>query len=241
MQVIPAIDIREGRCVRLYQGDYGRETVYSEQPLRMAQRWVDLGASRLHVVDLDGARRGALANLDVVTSITSSCQAAVQMGGGIRTVETAKEVVSAGIDRVIIGTAAVEDPKLIEALYGEVGPELLVVSVDARDGYVAVRGWTENTRILASDLVQRMADTGVRRFMYTDVVRDGTLTEPNFDAIEALTTGSDLPIMAAGGISSVEHIVRLSRIGVEAAIIGTALYTGHIDLREAIAAVGDGS
>ncbi len=236
MEVIPAIDIRDGRCVRLYQGDYGRETVYSERPLDVARHWVELGAARLHVVDLDGARAGAPVNLGLVAEIASSVSAAVQLGGGIRSMESAEAAVSAGADRVMLGTAAVENPELVETLCRRLGVETVAVSVDARDGYVAVRGWTEGSGVLASDVVDRMVALGVQRLVHTDVARDGTLTEPNFEAVAALAARPGLHVLAAGGISQPEHLVRLARCNLEGAIVGKALYTGDIDLAEAIRA-----
>ncbi len=236
MEVIPAIDIRNGRCVRLYQGDYGRETVYSDLPLDVARRWVELGATRLHIVDLDGARAGAPVHLGLVAEIASSVSAAVQLGGGIRSVESAEAAVSAGADRVILGTAAVENPELVEALCSRLGVETVAVSIDARDGYVAVSGWTEGSGILASEVVDRMVALGVQRLVHTDVTRDGTLTEPNFEAVAALAAQPDLHVLAAGGISQPEHLVRLAGCNLEGAIVGKALYTGDIDLAEAIRA-----
>ena len=239
MEVIPAIDLRGGKCVRFYQGDYSRETVYSDEPVEVAARWVQEGAKRIHVVDLDGAKSGAPANLAVVSEIVSSGLAAVQFGGGIRTVDAAKAVISMGVDRVVVGTAAVEDPSLVRDICAELGPDALVVSVDARDGFVAVRGWTEGSEVHAADLVARMEGMGVGRFMYTDIARDGTLTEPNYHAIEALADGSASRLIVAGGISSVQHLLKLTDLRVEAAIVGTALYTGDIHLGAALEAIRD--
>ena len=237
MEVIPAIDVKDGRCVRLYQGDYGRETVFSDSPVDMAVHWVELGASRLHVVDLEAARTGDPVILGLVRQIADTVSVPVQLGGGIRTVETARKAIDAGADRVIIGTAAVEEPDILREVCAELGPDRVVVGVDARDGYVATRGWTETSRSPVSDLVERVEATGVRRIVYTDIARDGTLTEPNFGAIEGLAGATALRLIVAGGISSVEHLVALSRLGVEGAIVGTAIYTGDVDFREAVRAV----
>ena len=234
MDIIPAIDIRGGKCVRLYQGDYERETVFSDSPLDVAARWAELGASRLHVVDLDGAKSGMPTNLDLVGSIASSVTARVQYGGGVRTLATANRAVALGVDRVIIGTAAAEGPSLVQEACSNLGADAVVVSIDARDGYVGVEGWTRQTRIPAMELLQTITQIGVRRFVYTDVARDGTLSEPNFSAIEELATASELAMIVAGGISSVEHLVTLSRLGIEGAIVGKAIHTGDVDLREAI-------
>ena len=237
MEVIPAIDIKDGRCVRLYQGDYGRETVYSDSPLDVAFRWVAMGASRLHVVDLDGAKTGASVNLGLISDIASSVTVPVQLGGGIRTVEAAGQVISAGVSRVIIGTAAAEGEGFVKELCQEFGPDSVAVGVDARDGYVVTWGWTETSDITASEMVKRISAWGVLRFVYTDVTRDGTLTEPNFDAIDKLLGETDMKMIVAGGVASLDHLRRLSQLSVEGAIVGTAAYTGDIDLQEAIAAI----
>ena len=237
MEVIPAIDLRGGKCVRLYQGDYKRETVYSEDPVEVAARWVSQGATRLHIVDLDGARSGTPANLAAVKDIASSVSVPIQLGGGIRTIDTANAVMALEVERVMIGTAAVESPDLIRSLFEHLSSDQVVVSVDARDGFVAVKGWTRATEVLASDLISNMVENGVRRFMYTDIARDGTLTEPNFGAIQELLNRTGAVLLAAGGISSLRHLTRLAELGVEGAVVGQALYTGAIELREALEAV----
>lgn len=234
MEVIPAIDIRGGRCVRLYQGDYGQETVYAEDPSEVASQWISLGAMRLHIVDLDGAKVGEPVNLPIIKAIVSSTTVPVQIGGGIRTFEAAQTAIYTGVDRVIIGTAAVADPGLLNLLVDELGAERIVVSVDAKDGMVALRGWTESSEVSASDLIQQMSSIGVTRFLYTDITRDGTLTEPNFESIQSLISDSGTNLLAAGGISSVEHLTRLAKLGAEGAVVGKALYTGDIDLKEAL-------
>jgi phosphoribosylformimino-5-aminoimidazole carboxamide ribotide isomerase len=234
MEVIPAIDLMGGRCVRLYQGDYERETVFSEDPVEVARGWVRSGATRLHVVDLDGARLGAPANLGVVRQIVSAVGVPVQLGGGIRTPETAAEIVGMGVARVMLGTVAVSQPELVRRLCGELGSEAVVVTVDARDGLVAVSGWTADSNVPAADVVRRMKAVGVHSFLYTDIARDGTLTEPNFDAIAEMVHQAGACMMAAGGISTVQHLSRLADLGVAGAVVGTALYTGDINLPEAI-------
>lgn len=238
MEVIPVIDLRGGKCVRLYQGDFAQETVYSDSPVEVAARWVGLGATRIHVVDLDGAREGMPVNVDAVEEVVSSVSVPVQLGGGIRTVKTARAALSRGVDRVIVGTAAVERPGAVRAMCDELGPETVVVSVDSRDGYVAVKGWTQASEVPASDLIKRMAEVGALRFMYTDIARDGTLTEPNFQAIEAIFSQTGPRILVAGGISSLQHLLRLAKLGVEGAVVGKALYTGDVDLSEALQALG---
>ena len=233
MEVIPAVDIRGGKCVRFFQGDYDRETVFSDDPVEMAVRWDGLGARRLHVIDLDGAKLGEPANLDIIERIASSTDASVQVGGGIRNVDTARRVLSVGADRVLIGTAAVEDPEIAREACDQLGPESVIINVDARDGYVAVRGWTETSRVKAAELITNLTGVGALRFMYTDIARDGTLTEPNFAAVQALVPQAP-SLLVGGGISSLGHLKRLASLGVEGAIVGTAVYTGDIDLREAV-------
>lgn len=236
MEIIPAIDLKGGRCVRLYQGDFDRVTVFAGDPAEVARRWEEAGSKRIHVVDLDGAREGHPMNLEAISNILSSVKVPVQAGGGIRSRENARQVLGMGVERVVLGTAAVEDARLVVQLCTTFGEEAIVVSVDAREGMVAIRGWQERTEIEATTLVKRMGDLGVRRFVYTDVARDGTLTGPNFAAIEQLVEETEQRIIAAGGISSVAHLTRLASLGVEGAIVGRALYTGDIDLREALEA-----
>ncbi len=240
MEVIPAIDLRGGKCVRLYQGDYARETVYSDDPLETALRWVDMGAATLHIVDLDGARDGSPANLAAVERIASEAGVPVHLGGGIRDPHTARAAIAAGVSRIMLGTAAVENSDLIQTLLREHGAERIIVSVDAKDGKVALRGWTKGSEALATDLVADMAALGVTRFLYTDISRDGTLTEPNFEGVSALASQGDIRLIAAGGIASLAHLERLATLGVESAIVGRAIYTGDIDLREAIHAIREG-
>ena len=238
MEVIPAIDLRGGRCVRLFQGDFSQETVYSDTPEGVAKQWAGAGAVRLHVVDLDGARDGVPANLGCLERIAAAVDVPVQFGGGVRTVEGAGRALAAGADRVIVGTAAVESPELVSELCEEYGAGRLVVGVDTRNGDVVLRGWTKGGGLRAEKLIAQMTDLGVKRYMFTDVSRDGTLTEPNFAEVEALAGRPGIALIAAGGIASVDHLVRLVRTGVEAAVVGKALYTNDIDLEEALEAVG---
>jgi phosphoribosylformimino-5-aminoimidazole carboxamide ribotide isomerase len=234
MEVIPAIDLRGGKCVRLRQGDYDKETVFDADPVAVAQRWVEAGATRLHVVDLDGARDGMRANAGAVEAIVKSAGLPVQLGGGIRTVRDARYLLGLGVDRVIFGTAAIEAPDEVAAATAELPAERVLVSVDARDGFVQTRGWTKTTGRRAADLMLEMAELGVRRFMYTDTGRDGTLSHPNFAAIEKLISDVRYPIVMAGGIAAIEDLRRLAGLGVEAVVTGLAIYTGALDLRAAI-------
>ncbi|MXZ90820.1 MAG: 1-(5-phosphoribosyl)-5-[(5-phosphoribosylamino)methylideneamino]imidazole-4-carboxamide isomerase [Chloroflexi bacterium] len=235
MEIIPAIDLRGGNCVRLYQGDYARETVFSDDPLAVAERWQAEGGQRLHIVDLDGAHSGNPANLAAITAITRRLTIPVQVGGGVRSVDTAAGLFDAGAARVVVGTAAVSNPELVEELCRRFGSERVVVALDARDGLVAIRGWTETSAITATDLARRMADLGVVRLLYTDISRDGTLEEPNYAATAALVQDSGLAVMSAGGVGAAEHVANLVPTGAEAAIIGRALYTGDITIADSLA------
>lgn len=237
MEIIPAIDLRHGKCVRLYQGDYEQETVFSDDPVAVALQWRSLGAPKLHVVDLDGAAAGELHNLDIIEQIARAVLVPVQVGGGIRRLETIERVLKAEVERVILGTAAVETPKLVEEACRKFG-ESIVVSIDAREGRIATHGWSQGTERGTVEFAQAMARLGVKRFIHTDISRDGTLTEPNFTAIAELAEAIRLPLIAAGGVSSLTHLKILKQLGIEAVIIGKALYTGDIDLKQALAAVG---
>ncbi len=236
MEVIPAIDLRGGNVVRLYQGDYERETVFSDDPLAIAERWQAEGGQRLHIVDLDGAHTGNPANLAAIAAIAGRLSIPVQVGGGIRTADTAATLLDAGAARVVIGTAAVSNPELVEDLCRRFGSERVIVALDARDGLVAIRGWTETSAITATELAGRMAQLGVARLLYTDISRDGTLEEPNYDATAALVRASGLQVLSAGGVGAAEHVARLVATGAEAAIIGRALYTGDVTIAAARAA-----
>lgn len=233
MEVIPAIDIRAGRCVRLYQGDFQRETVVGNDPAEVALEWQRQGASRLHVVDLDGALKGLPANLEIIKGILDSVRIPVQVGGGIRDLATVEKILEEGAHRVILGTSAVEEPTLVEEACRSHG-DRIVVGVDARDGKVMTKAWTLGSALTVLELMERMASLGVPRFIYTDISRDGTLTEPNFQAIQELVERVSVPVIASGGITSIGHLKRLSAMGVEGAIVGKALYSGAIDLNEAI-------
>lgn len=235
MDVIPAIDIRGGKCVRLEQGDYGRETVFGDDPVKMAVRWATLGAKRIHIVDLDGARDGSQANAEIVSRIVQTVDSAIQCGGGIRDIPTLKHTLEMGVNRVVIGTAAVKDPQMLRDAVAVAG-DRLIVSVDAREGLVSLEGWTESTDITALSLIGRLQGMGVQRIVYTDILRDGVKGGPNFEMYERLSAETSVKIVAAGGVSTVEDVRRLSEAGIDGAIIGRALYRGEIDLAEAFAA-----
>ena len=235
MNIIPAIDIKDGKCVRLYQGDFARMTVYDNDPAAVARRWADQGAQMIHVVDLDGAREGHPVNTDVILSIVQSVPVPIQIGGGLRDEKAVLAALSLGVARVVLGTAAVQQPDLIARLIERYGDEI-AIGVDARDGIVATDGWTAQSQVTATALVDHMATLGVRHIIYTDIARDGTLSEPNFGAIGALVRPGGPAIIASGGVGQLAHIERLTGLGVESVIVGKALYTGDIRLADAIAA-----
>ena len=219
--------------MRLYKGDYKQETVFSDDPLDVALKWQAMGAPRLHIVDLDGAASGEILNLEIIRNITGAMLIPVQLGGGIRQIETVEGLLKAGIDRVILGTAAVESPNLVaEACRRD--RESIIVGIDARHGMISTHGWVKETSLSTIEFAKSMVKIGVRRFIYTDIERDGTLTEPNFNAIGEMIDATGLPVIAAGGISSMNHLKMLRSIGAEGAIIGKALYTGDIKLKQAI-------
>ena len=235
MEVIPAIDIRGGKCVRLYEGDYARETIFDDDPIRVAVRWAALGARRIHIVDLDGARDGKQANAEIVQRIVQTVDCAVQTGGGIRDIETLRAALDSGVNHVLIGTAAVKDPAMLREAVA-LARDRLIVSVDARDGFVRLEGWTEETDLQALAWIGQLATMGVERVVYTDISRDGTLEGPNFPMYEQIVAETSVDVIAAGGVTTVDDVRRLARCGIGAAIIGRALYTGDIKLTEAIAA-----
>jgi phosphoribosylformimino-5-aminoimidazole carboxamide ribotide isomerase len=240
MEVIPAIDILDGRCARLFKGDYDQETVFDDDPVDAALRWAGLGARRLHVIDLDGAKDGVRTNALTVRRVVSSVNVPVQMGGGIRTVEDAEAVFEMGVQMVIFGTAAIENPDAVQEAAKRFGAGRVCVSVDAKDGMVRTRGWLVETSRRATDLLNEMAnERNVRNFIYTDTMRDGTLSHPNFEAAAEVVRGIEYPLMVAGGIATVEDVIRLRDIGVAGAITGMAIYTGSLDLAEAIRSVND--
>jgi phosphoribosylformimino-5-aminoimidazole carboxamide ribotide isomerase len=236
-EILPAIDLRAGRCVRLLQGDYSRETVFSNDPAAMARRWAEAGARRLHVVDLDGARSGRPENLTVIREITAAVPLPVQLGGGIRDREAVLAALGAGVERVILGTTLLTgDPALIDGLLAEFG-ERIVVGVDARHGRVAIQGWTETTERDAVELARELEARGARRLVYTDISSDGMLGGPNIEGVRRMAEALSIPAIAAGGVSSAEDVRRLAALeplGLEGVIIGKALYTGAVRLEEVL-------
>lgn len=242
MDVIPAIDLLEGRCVRLYQGDYAQAETFNDNPVAVAQQWVEQGATRLHVVDLDGAKVGHPVNLAAIAAIAQAIDIPIQVGGGLRDRQSVADLLAVGVQRAILGTIAVEQPDLVRQL-GQEFPQQIVVGIDARGGRVATRGWLETSEVLATDLAQQLADSGAAAIIYTDIHRDGTLQGPNLEALRELATAINIPVIASGGMSSVTdllNLLALEPLGVSGAIVGRAIYTGDIDLQAAIRAVGQG-
>ncbi|MER2089795.1 MAG: 1-(5-phosphoribosyl)-5-[(5-phosphoribosylamino)methylideneamino]imidazole-4-carboxamide isomerase [Sporosarcina sp.] len=231
MILFPAIDIRDGKCVRLIQGDYDQEIIYNDSPTAMAKEWEKQGAEYIHVVDLDGAKTGNSLNRDAIQAIAKSVSIPVQVGGGIRTMEIIDAHIEAGVNRVIIGTAAIQDkPFLMEAVekYGE----KIAVSIDARKGFVATDGWTETSDVSAVDLLHELEAVGVKTVIYTDIMKDGMMQGPNFHELEMMDKASSIDIVASGGVSTEEDIVQLKELDLYGAIIGKALYDGKLSLEK---------
>jgi len=233
MDILPAIDIRGGKCVRLTQGDYGRETVFGDDPAAMARHWESLGAKYLHVVDLEGAKDGEPKQLDAVAAIVRAVSIPVELGGGLRDEAAARRALDLGVDRVIIGTAAL-NLETVSNLAAFLGKHL-VAGIDARDGMVAVRGWLETTEVLAVKLAKELVVLGLGWIVYTDIATDGMLQGANLTAVrEMVEAVPEAKIIASGGVSSVEDVRALRDAGAAGAIIGMALYTGKLDLRAAL-------
>lgn len=237
MEIIPAVDIRDGKCVRLAQGDYARETVFGDDPIAMARQWAAQGATRIHVVDLDGARSGVASNAPIVQAIARAVPVPVQTGGGMRSMDALRSMLDAGLDRVVLGTAAVKDPAFLAEAIAYAG-DRLIVSVDAREGRVALEGWTEATDLDSLAFVQQLAAEGVVRVVYTDILRDGVTDGPNLEMYQRLVRETSVRIISAGGVTSVDDLRRLAATGIEGAIVGRAIYTGDVRLPEALQAVG---
>jgi phosphoribosylformimino-5-aminoimidazole carboxamide ribotide isomerase len=233
MLVIPAIDLQSGRAVRLLRGEFEQETVYDTDPVAVARRWQEAGAELIHVVDLDGAREGRPVQLDLVGRIAAVAQ--VEAAGGLRTQENVQAAIDAGATRIVVGTSAL-DFDLMQRLIGHHG-EQIVVALDTREGKIAIRGWIESSKWPLLDLARQLIDSGVQRFLHTDIERDGTLTSPNYSSLEQLIA-LGIPVIASGGVASLDDISSLRDIGAESVIVGRALYEGTIDLQEAIAHAG---
>lgn len=237
-EVIPAIDLRAGRCVRLAQGDFSRETIWSDEPADVARRWTDAGARVIHVVDLDGAASGAPVNLDMLCEIRASTGASIQFGGGLRTDASVGAALAAGADRVVVGTALISRPEWVSELCERYG-DRVVAGIDARRGRVAVEGWLEATAMRIAEVAERASRMGVRRVLVTDIEKDGMLEGPSLDALREVVSRATFDVLASGGISSLDDLRAVRDVGAAGAIVGQALYAGRIDLAEAIAAFSD--
>ncbi|MEK7881114.1 MAG: 1-(5-phosphoribosyl)-5-[(5-phosphoribosylamino)methylideneamino]imidazole-4-carboxamide isomerase [Deltaproteobacteria bacterium] len=239
MIIIPAIDIKQGRCVRLCQGVMSDETEYSKDPSDVAKRWADSGAELIHIVDLDAAIEGTPKNLSTIEKIASSIAVPLQIGGGIRNEETAERYLDIkGVMRVILGTLALSEPKTIESLARRY-PGRIAIGIDAKDGFVAIKGWVEVTKTKAIDLAKKFEGMGVAAIIYTDISRDGMLTGPNVKATKKLIDTIKIPVIASGGVSKIDDITALKKIKATGAIVGKALYSGAIDLKKSIRAARD--
>ncbi len=236
MIIIPAVDIKNGRCVRLLQGRKDEETIFSNDPVKMAMKWNDEGAELIHVIDLDGAFEKSPQNLDSIKKIIKSVKAGIQVGGGIRDKKTIRMFIELGVKRVIIGTEAIKNPKLVKDACKEF-PGRIVVGIDARNGMVAIEGWTETTKIKAVDLAKQFEDCGVAAINFTDIYRDGMQTGPNIKETMIIAQNVSIPVVASGGVSTLEDIkklIQLKKYGVTGIITGRALYSGNLNLKEAI-------
>lgn len=233
MRLYPAIDLKNGKCVRLLQGDYDAVTVYGDDPAQMAKKWESLGGTFLHLVDLDGAKEGKGVNDEVIKEIVKATTMQVEVGGGIRTLEAIEHKLSMGVDRVILGSVAVKNRTLVKEAIEKFGSSKIVVGVDAKKGKVAVEGWLEVTELSALDFCQELKKLGVKTIIYTDIAKDGMMQGPNVEETARLVEETGLHIIASGGVSCLEDLKAVEKIGVEGAIIGKALYTGAIDLKVA--------
>lgn len=229
MILFPAIDIRDGKCVRLVQGDYGKEIIYHNSPSDMAKEWERQGATYIHVVDLDGAKTGNSLNKKAISEIVQSVSVPIQVGGGIRTMEQVDLYCNLGVSRIIIGTAAIENPTFVKEAVAKYG-EKIAVSIDARNGFVATNGWTETSTVKAVDLLKELAAIGITTVVYTDILKDGMLQGPNFEELRLMNEASHIDIIASGGVSTEQDIVKLKDMQLYGAIIGKALYEGNISL-----------
>lgn len=244
MILYPAIDILEGRAVRLLKGDYDRETRYFDDPADAAREWADGGAGLIHVVDLDGARSGTPVNLDTVARIAAAVDCPIQAGGGIRDFDAARSVLDAGADRVVVGTAAMRDPAFLESLLAELGPERVVVSIDARGGEVSLAGWLESSGMDVAEAAAELTRRGVGRFLFTPIEVDGTLDGPNLPELARVAAATDASVIASGGVGELAHLEQLAQsapANVEGVIVGRALYERKFTVPEGVAALGRGA
>lgn len=238
MELWPAIDLRGGKCVRLLQGDYDRETVFGDDPAATARGFVAAGARRLHIVDLDGAKDGVPTQAELVGRMVTAAGVPCQLGGGIRSLETVGRYLAAGVDRVVVGSVAIESPALLAEMAAAF-PGRIVLGLDARDGRVALRGWLETSTLAALDVARRHADLPLAAIVFTDIATDGMLSGPNLPALEAMVEAVPLPVVASGGIASADDVRRVAATGAAGCIVGRALYEGTVTIPAAVAAAGD--
>lgn len=233
MYILPATDLYDGKVVRLYKGDYNQMTVYSEKPLQIAREFADCGAEFLHVVDLEGARDGTTPNRRVVEKLVEKSGMSIEIGGGVRTQDTVRTYIDMGVERVILGTSAVTDPVFLQKMVDRYGDQI-AVGVDLADGYVAIKGWTEQSEVSADAFFSRLQQMGVRTVICTDISKDGTLSGTNLQLYNTLSETYDMQLIASGGITTLDDIVALREMELYGAILGKALYTGDLDLRDAV-------
>ena len=234
MDIIPAIDIKDGKCVRLFQGNYSKEKVFGNNLLEIASKWIDLGAKRLHIVDLDGAKHGSQKNISIIKKLVEFSNIPIQIGGGVRKCSDAKYLFELGVDKIIFGTSAVKNPNEIVSTIEKFGSEFVIVGIDAKNGMVQTNGWLFESELKSNILFNNMINLGVEQFIYTDVTRDGTLSEPNYQQIIEILENFKVKLTVAGGVANINQLVKLKNIGVDSAISGMALYEGKINLKEAI-------
>lgn len=231
MIIFPAIDIRNGKCVRLRQGDYNQETIYSNSPVEIAKEWEASGAEYLHAVDLDGAKSGESINVKIIQNIAQTLSIPIQVGGGIRSLEVIEKYIQAGVSRVILGTAAITDFAFLQTAV-ERYTEQIAVSIDARNGFIATDGWTKNSTVEAIPFIQQLESIGVKTIIYTDILKDGMMSGPNFQELESVQQATTMNIIASGGVTTKEDIQQLKNMNLYGAIIGKALYDGSIKLQD---------
>lgn len=238
MILFPAIDILNGKCVRLIQGDYAKGKIYSDSPINIAERWVSRGADALHIVDLDGAKTGKSSNRDMIKEIAMKTDIPIQVGGGIRSIEQIEDYLSIGVERVILGTSAMKNPRLLNLAVNRF-KEKIAVSIDARNGLVATDGWLKVSNVLAIDLLKQLEEIGVQKIIYTDILKDGMLQGPNFKELQVIQNATSIQVIASGGITTLEDVKKLKEMKLYGAIIGKALYDNSIDLTELLEVTQD--
>lgn len=238
MIIYPAIDIKDGKCVRLVQGDFNRVTEYGKDPVKQAIIWEKQGAKYIHIVDLDGSREGEAKILDIIKKMSGEVSVPIQVGGGMRTLDDIEQLLNSGATRVILGTLAVKEPEIVKEAVIKWGNRI-VVGIDSKEGMVAIQGWEETSKMEAVELAKKMEAIGVKTIIYTDISRDGMLTGPNIEAMDSMSKAVNIDVIASGGVSKLKDIVSLSKINVEGVIVGKALYEGKFNLKEAIKELGE--